>query len=61
MSQKKRVVFPQKPKLQKEVKPLLANLSKTEMEDHLTAFTSFYTRYYKVCSPRIVVLSTATQ
>ncbi|KAK5654514.1 hypothetical protein OQA88_7143 [Cercophora sp. LCS_1] len=42
-----KAVFPKKPTLQKEVKPLLANLSKTEMEDHLTKFTSFHTRYYK--------------
>jgi leucyl aminopeptidase len=45
---KKKSVFPEKPKLQKEIKPLLANLSKTEMKDHLTTFTSFHTRYYKV-------------
>ncbi|KAH6856146.1 hypothetical protein B0I37DRAFT_333420 [Chaetomium sp. MPI-CAGE-AT-0009] len=47
MSSKKKSVFPEKPKLQKEVKPLLAELSKTEMKDHLTTFTSFHTRYYK--------------
>lgn len=51
---KKKAVFPEKPKLQKEVKPLLANLSKTEMKDHLTTFTSFHTRYYKV---RIALLT----
>lgn len=34
--------------LQKELKPLLGKLSKTEMEEHLTTFTSFHTRYYKV-------------
>ncbi|KAK3898781.1 hypothetical protein C8A05DRAFT_37630 [Staphylotrichum tortipilum] len=44
---KKRSVFPAKPKLQDEVKPLLANLSRTQMKDHLTTFTSFHTRYYK--------------
>ncbi|KAK3307378.1 uncharacterized protein B0T15DRAFT_175155 [Chaetomium strumarium] len=44
---KKKSVFPEKPKLQKEIKPLLAKLSKTEMKDHLTTFTSFHTRYYK--------------
>ncbi|KAK3389621.1 hypothetical protein B0H63DRAFT_464062 [Podospora didyma] len=44
---KKVSVFPKKPTLQKEIKPLLSNLSKTEMEDHLTTFTSFHTRYYK--------------
>jgi leucyl aminopeptidase len=49
-SAKKKSVFPEKLKLQKEVTPLLANLSKTEMKDHLTTFTSFHTRYYKVCS-----------
>ncbi|KAL2128661.1 hypothetical protein VTI74DRAFT_8864 [Chaetomium olivicolor] len=43
----KKSVFPEKPKHQDEVKPLLANLSKTEMKDHLTTFTSFHTRYYK--------------
>ena len=45
---KKQSVFPEKPKHQKELKPFLAELSKTEMEDHLTTFTSFHTRYYKV-------------
>lgn len=40
-------VFPKKPTLQKEVNPLLAKLSKTQMEDHLAVFTSFHTRYYK--------------
>ncbi|KAK3935441.1 hypothetical protein QBC46DRAFT_397551 [Diplogelasinospora grovesii] len=43
----KKTVFPKKPTMQKEVKPLLTNLSKTEMEDHLTKLTSFHTRYYK--------------
>ncbi|KAI0392129.1 Zn-dependent exopeptidase [Xylariaceae sp. FL0594] len=40
-------VFPKKVKLQDEVKPLLSNLSKTEMQDHLEKLTSFHTRYYK--------------
>ncbi|KAM7186162.1 hypothetical protein V8F20_011500 [Naviculisporaceae sp. PSN 640] len=40
-------VFPQKPKYQDDVNPLLGNLSKSEMKDHLTTFTSFHTRYYK--------------
>ncbi|GAB1319417.1 Leucine aminopeptidase 1 [Madurella fahalii] len=44
---KKKSVFPDKPTLQKEVEPLLGKLSKTEMEEHLTTFTSFHTRYYK--------------
>ncbi|RKU48911.1 Leucine aminopeptidase 1 [Coniochaeta pulveracea] len=42
-----KVVFPKKPTLQDEINPLLANLSKTEMKDHLTTFTGFHTRYYK--------------
>jgi leucyl aminopeptidase len=47
---KKKSVFPEKPKHQKELEPFLAKLSKKEMEDHLTTFTSFHTRYYKVCA-----------
>jgi bacterial leucyl aminopeptidase len=43
-------VFPKKIAHQKEVNPLLEKLSKKEMEDHLTKFTSFHTRYYKVRS-----------
>ena len=34
------------------MKPLLADLSKKHMEDHLTTFTSFHTRYYKVDQTR---------
>ncbi|KAK3985174.1 leucine aminopeptidase 1 [Cladorrhinum sp. PSN332] len=44
---KKTSVFPKKPKYQKELKPYLASLSKSQLEDHLTTFTSFHTRYYK--------------
>ncbi|KAK1771504.1 leucine aminopeptidase 1 [Phialemonium atrogriseum] len=40
-------VFPKSPAFQTEIEPLLANLSKTEMKDHLETFTSFHTRYYK--------------
>ncbi|KAI1114469.1 Zn-dependent exopeptidase [Nemania sp. NC0429] len=40
-------IFPKKVKLQSEIKPLLANLSKTEIQAHLEKFTSFHTRYYK--------------
>ncbi|KAK3324081.1 hypothetical protein B0T19DRAFT_221312 [Cercophora scortea] len=40
-------VFPKKPTLQKELTPLLKELSKKQMEDHLTVFSSFHTRYYK--------------
>lgn len=39
--------FPKGPVLQKELFPLLKNLSKSHMKDHLETFTSFYTRYYK--------------
>ncbi|KAI1369277.1 Zn-dependent exopeptidase [Xylaria arbuscula] len=46
-SQRSTAVFPEKARLQNEIKPLLANLSKTPMEEHLTKFTSFHTRYYK--------------
>lgn len=41
------VSFPKTVKLQSEIKPLLANLSKTGMQEHLEKFTSFHTRYYK--------------
>ncbi|KAF3767911.1 Zn-dependent exopeptidase [Cryphonectria parasitica EP155] len=41
------VVFPAKVAFQDEVKPLLKNLSKTNMHDNLEKFTSFHTRYYK--------------
>ncbi|KAL2141426.1 hypothetical protein VTI28DRAFT_2426 [Corynascus sepedonium] len=44
---KKKSVFPKAPKFQDEVNPLLASLSKTQMKDHLTTFSSFHTRYYK--------------
>jgi leucyl aminopeptidase len=44
----KKSVFPEKPTRQDDVKPLLKQLSKTELEDHLTTFSSFHTRYYKV-------------
>lgn len=40
-------IFPKKVAFQDELKPLLSNLSKTEMRDHLETFTSFHTRYYK--------------
>ncbi|KAI1429928.1 Zn-dependent exopeptidase [Xylaria sp. FL1777] len=46
-SSRSTVVFPKKVKLQDEIKPLLANLSKTPMQQHLEKFTSFHTRYYK--------------
>ncbi|KAI1326231.1 Zn-dependent exopeptidase [Xylariaceae sp. FL0255] len=40
-------IFPKKVKLQGEIVPLLSNLSKTEMHEHLEKLTSFHTRYYK--------------
>jgi leucyl aminopeptidase len=47
LSSLKKAVFPSKVKLQSEVRPLLKNLSKDHLEEHLTKFTSFHTRYYK--------------
>lgn len=40
-------VFPSKVQLESEVKPLIKNLTKSNMKDHLETFTSFRTRYYK--------------
>ncbi|RDW80569.1 peptide hydrolase-3 [Coleophoma crateriformis] len=39
--------FPKGPVLQKDLAPLMKNLSKSEMKDHLETFTSFHTRYYR--------------
>jgi leucyl aminopeptidase len=44
---KKEPKFPSKPTLQKELKPLLKNLTKSNMQENLEKFTSFHTRYYK--------------
>lgn len=44
---KQQRVFPEQLKFQKEVEPLLSQLSAKELEDHLTTLTSFHTRYYK--------------
>lgn len=44
---KKESKFPAKPTLQKELSPLLKNLSKANMQENLETFTSFHTRYYK--------------
>jgi leucyl aminopeptidase len=46
-SSKKDPVFPAKPTLQKDLKPLLKSLSKKNMQANLEKFTSFHTRYYK--------------
>lgn len=40
-------VFPEKVQLQSEIHPLLGNLSKDLMKEHLEKFSSFHTRYYK--------------
>ncbi|KAM0165709.1 hypothetical protein ACHAQE_002250 [Botrytis cinerea] len=39
--------FPSKPTLQKDLKPLLKDLDKSNMHENLKTFTSFHTRYYK--------------
>jgi len=46
-ARKQKVIFPAKPVLQKELVPLMKNLSKTNLRETLTEFTSFHTRYYK--------------
>lgn len=46
-SSRRTPVFPEKVTFQSEIKPLLSNLTKTEMKEHLEKFTSFHTRYYK--------------
>lgn len=47
---KKKAKFPFNVAYPDAVLPLTTNLSKTEMEEHLTKFSSFYTRYYKSSS-----------
>ena len=44
---KQAVNFPKKPALNNTIQPLLKELKKENMHDHLTTFTSFHTRYYK--------------
>lgn len=44
---KGKVEFPPKPQFQSDVTPLLKHLTKTNMEENLEKFTSFYTRYFK--------------
>lgn len=44
---KKEPKFPAKPTLQKELKPLIKKLDKSNMQKNLEHFTSFHTRYYK--------------
>src|SRR5208282_1636176 len=47
ISSNKGAKFPAKPVLQKELMPMIENLSKSNMRSHLETFTGFYTRYYK--------------
>ena len=44
---KKDPKFPSKPTLQKYLKPMMKELSKSNMQANLEKFTSFHTRYYK--------------
>lgn len=44
---KRAAVFPSKTMLQSDVHPLLKNLTKSLMREHLEKLTSFHTRYYK--------------
>jgi len=44
---KSKPVFPAKVSQQSDVNPMLKNLTKTLMREHLEKFTSFHTRYYK--------------
>lgn len=44
---KKEPKFPAKPTLQKDLAPMIKNLSKDKMKENLEKFTSFHTRYYK--------------
>ncbi|KAK3115803.1 Leucine aminopeptidase 1 [Teratosphaeriaceae sp. CCFEE 6253] len=41
------VHYPSKPPHNESIFPLLSHLSKQNMKDHLTTFTSFHTRYYR--------------
>jgi len=46
-TQRKKTEFPSKPTRQDELEPMLKELSKKELQNHLETFTGFYTRYYK--------------
>ncbi|KAI0175813.1 Zn-dependent exopeptidase [Hypoxylon sp. FL1284] len=46
-STKATTVFPGKMQLQSDIHPMLGNLSKDLMKEHLEKFSSFHTRYYK--------------
>ncbi|KAJ9635782.1 Leucine aminopeptidase 1 [Coniosporium apollinis] len=43
----KTVKYPSKPAYNETIRPMLKDLSKKHMHDHLKTFTSFHTRYYK--------------
>lgn len=47
---KKTPIFPKEAAQQKALKPLLKDLSKSNMRAHLEHFTSYHTRYYKSSS-----------
>jgi leucyl aminopeptidase len=44
---KKEPSYPAKPTLEKELFPMIKNLSKTNMRENLETFTAFHTRYYR--------------
>ncbi|KAK2623515.1 hypothetical protein QTJ16_007069 [Diplocarpon rosae] len=46
-SSKKSPNFPSKPTLQKQLKPLIAQLEKKNLRANLETFSAFHTRYYK--------------
>ncbi|KAK3701888.1 Leucine aminopeptidase 1 [Vermiconidia calcicola] len=45
--EKEKVTYPDKTSHNESVAPLLKNLDKDKMREHLETFTSFHTRYYK--------------
>lgn len=47
VASKKQPVYPEKTQQDKKVTPLLKELKKENMREHLETFTSFHTRYYK--------------
>ncbi len=44
---RKHVAFPHETAFREDILPLMKNLSKANMKEHLTGLTSFHTRYYK--------------
>lgn len=46
---RKHVVFPDSVQFKDEITPLFKHLEKENMRENLEKFTSFHTRYYKVC------------